>query len=83
MVSLRDGAYSRFDRSNVVEEFTPTQGLKVKIQKLTKEILYNGLYWDFFCKLQSIIQNVLLLIYMICMITVHCYSLHNYTRDVF
>jgi mediator of RNA polymerase II transcription subunit 14 len=29
LVSLRDGAYSRFDRSNVVDEFTPTQGLKV------------------------------------------------------
>nr|CAD7406222.1 unnamed protein product [Timema poppensis] len=30
LVSLRDGAYSRFDRSNVVEEFTPTQGLKAR-----------------------------------------------------
>lgn len=29
LISLRDGAYSRFDRSNVVDEFTPTQGLKV------------------------------------------------------
>lgn len=29
LVSIRDGAYSRFDRSNVVDEFTPTQGLKV------------------------------------------------------
>lgn len=29
LVSLRDGAYSRFDRSYVVDEFTPTQGLKV------------------------------------------------------
>ncbi|KAJ8894673.1 hypothetical protein PR048_007338 [Dryococelus australis] len=29
LVTLRDGAYSRFDRSNVVDEFTPTQGLKV------------------------------------------------------
>lgn len=28
MVSIRDGAYSRFDKSNVVEEFTPTQGRK-------------------------------------------------------
>jgi mediator of RNA polymerase II transcription subunit 14 len=33
LVSLRDGAYSRFDRSNVVDEFTPTQGLKVKNEK--------------------------------------------------
>jgi len=31
LVSLRDGAYSRFDRSNVVDEFTPTQGLKVSV----------------------------------------------------
>ena len=31
LVSLRDGAYSRFDRSNVVDEFTPTQGLKVPL----------------------------------------------------
>lgn len=33
LVSLRDGAYSRFDRSNVVDEFTPTQGLKVRNKK--------------------------------------------------
>lgn len=33
LVSLRDGAYSRFDRSNVVDEFTPTQGLKVRDKK--------------------------------------------------
>lgn len=32
LVSLRDGAYSRFERSNVVDEFTPTQGLKVRTQ---------------------------------------------------
>ena len=32
LVSLRDGAYSRFDRSNVVDEFTPTQALKVIIK---------------------------------------------------
>lgn len=25
LVSIRDGAYSRFDRSKVVEEFIPTQ----------------------------------------------------------
>lgn len=30
LVSLRDGAFSRFDRSHVVDEFTPTQGLKVR-----------------------------------------------------
>lgn len=30
LVSLRDGAYSHFDKSNVVDEFTPTQGLKVR-----------------------------------------------------
>jgi mediator of RNA polymerase II transcription subunit 14 len=35
LVSLRDGAYSRFDRSNVVDEFTPTQGLKVIISLIT------------------------------------------------
>lgn len=33
LVSVRDGAYSRYDRSNVVDEFTPTQGLKVKYKK--------------------------------------------------
>lgn len=27
LVSLRDGAYSHFDRTNVVDEFTPTPGL--------------------------------------------------------
>lgn len=29
LVSLRDAAYSRFDRTNVVNEFSPTPGLKV------------------------------------------------------
>ncbi|CAD7082039.1 unnamed protein product [Hermetia illucens] len=33
LVSIRDGAYSRFDRSNVVEEFSPTQGLKGFLSK--------------------------------------------------
>lgn len=28
LVSIRDGAYSRFDR-NLIDEFTPIQGLKV------------------------------------------------------
>lgn len=37
MVSIRDGAYSRFDRSNVVEEFTPTQGLKGFLCKYVDE----------------------------------------------
>ncbi|EEB11666.1 CRSP complex subunit, putative [Pediculus humanus corporis] len=37
MVSLRDGAYSRFDKSNVVEEFTPTQGLKTFLCKYVDE----------------------------------------------
>jgi mediator of RNA polymerase II transcription subunit 14 len=36
-VSIRDGAYSRFDRSNVVEEFTPTQGLKGFLSKYVDE----------------------------------------------
>ncbi|KYN27989.1 Mediator of RNA polymerase II transcription subunit 14 [Trachymyrmex cornetzi] len=37
LVSLRDGAYSRFDRSNVVDEFTPTQGLKAFLSKYVDE----------------------------------------------
>lgn len=37
LVSIRDGAYSRFDRSNVVEEFTPTQGLKGFLSKYVDE----------------------------------------------
>ncbi|XP_046477470.1 mediator of RNA polymerase II transcription subunit 14 isoform X1 [Neodiprion pinetum] len=37
LVSLRDGAYSRFDRSNVVEEFTPTPGLKTFLSKYVDE----------------------------------------------
>lgn len=28
-VSIRDGAFSVFDKSKVIEEFGPTQGLKV------------------------------------------------------
>lgn len=31
LVSLRDTAYSRFDRTNVVSDFSPTPGLKVRI----------------------------------------------------
>ncbi|XP_012231892.1 mediator of RNA polymerase II transcription subunit 14 isoform X4 [Linepithema humile] len=37
LVSLRDGAFSRFDRSNVVDEFTPTQGLKAFLSKYVDE----------------------------------------------
>lgn len=37
LVSLRDGAYSRFDRSNVVDEFHPTQGLKTFLSKYVDE----------------------------------------------
>ncbi|CAD6234893.1 GSCOCG00007749001-RA-CDS [Cotesia congregata] len=32
-VTIRDGTYSRFDRSNVINEFTPTQGLKTFLSK--------------------------------------------------
>lgn len=31
LVAVRDAAYSRFDRTTVVNEFTPTPGLKVII----------------------------------------------------
>lgn len=37
LVSIRDGAYSRFDRSKVIEEFTPTQGLKGFLSKYVDE----------------------------------------------
>ncbi|XP_031837631.1 mediator complex subunit 14 [Nomia melanderi] len=37
LISLRDGAYSRFDRSYVVDEFTPTQGLKAFLSKYVDE----------------------------------------------
>lgn len=37
LVSIRDGVYSRFDRSNVVEEFTPTQSLKGFLSKYVDE----------------------------------------------
>ncbi|KAG4074048.1 hypothetical protein HA402_014253 [Bradysia odoriphaga] len=37
LVSIRDGAYSRFDRSNVVDEFYPTQGLKGFLSKYVDE----------------------------------------------
>lgn len=37
LVSIRDGAYSRFDRSNVVEEFTFIRGLKAFLSKYVDE----------------------------------------------
>uniref|UniRef100_A0AAG5D4U4 Mediator of RNA polymerase II transcription subunit 14 n=1 Tax=Anopheles atroparvus TaxID=41427 RepID=A0AAG5D4U4_ANOAO len=37
LCTIRDGAYSRFDRSHVVEEFTPTQGLKGFLSKYVDE----------------------------------------------
>lgn len=37
LVSIRDGAYSRFDRINVVMEFIPTQGLKGFLSKYVDE----------------------------------------------
>ncbi|XP_053690334.1 mediator of RNA polymerase II transcription subunit 14 [Sabethes cyaneus] len=37
LCSIRDGACSRFDRSHVVEEFTPTQGLKGFLSKYVDE----------------------------------------------
>ncbi|XP_003426298.1 mediator of RNA polymerase II transcription subunit 14 [Nasonia vitripennis] len=41
LVSLRDGAYSRFDHSNVVEGFTPIQGLSTFLsQYVDKNAIY-------------------------------------------
>jgi mediator of RNA polymerase II transcription subunit 14 len=37
LVSIRDGAYSRFDRINVVLDFIPTQGLKGFLSKYVDE----------------------------------------------
>ncbi|XP_052862208.1 mediator of RNA polymerase II transcription subunit 14 isoform X2 [Anopheles cruzii] len=37
LCTVRDGAYSRFDRTHVVEEFTPTQGLKGFLSKYVDE----------------------------------------------
>lgn len=37
LVSLRDGAYSHFDRSNVIEAFNPTPGLKAFLSKYVDE----------------------------------------------
>ncbi|XP_014256171.1 mediator of RNA polymerase II transcription subunit 14 [Cimex lectularius] len=37
LVAIRDAAYSRFDRTSVVNEFTPTQGLKSFLSKHVDE----------------------------------------------
>lgn len=37
LVTVRDGAYSHFDRSNVVDVFTPTQGLRAFLSKYVDE----------------------------------------------
>lgn len=37
LVSIRDGAHSRFAKRNVVDEFTPTQGLKGLLSKYVDE----------------------------------------------
>lgn len=33
MVTVRDGSYSKFDRSSVVDEFAPAQGLKMFLSR--------------------------------------------------
>lgn len=47
LVSLRDGAYSRFDRSNVVDEFTPTQGLKVKFEFIKQVFIFLFVFFSY------------------------------------
>lgn len=37
LVSIRDGAYSRFDRIHIIEEYTPAQGLKGFLSKYVDE----------------------------------------------
>lgn len=37
LVSIRDGAHSRFAKRNVLDEFTPTQGLKGFLSKYVDE----------------------------------------------
>lgn len=39
VVAVRDGAYSLFDKSKAIEEFTPTQGLKAFLNKFVDESL--------------------------------------------
>lgn len=38
LVAIRDAAYSRFDRASVLNEFTPTPGLKVNNLKKKKKL---------------------------------------------
>lgn len=53
LVSIRDGAYSRFDRSNVVEEFSPTQGLKVRQVLRRFEVrIFNQTFTGLFVKIR-------------------------------
>lgn len=54
LVSLRDGAYSRFDRSYVVDEFTPTQGLKVKILDIYIFCTMKIKLYMIFCKINFV-----------------------------
>lgn len=46
-VSIRDGAFSVFDKSKVIEEFCPTQGLKVRIhfRCFTWDLLLTSLFF--------------------------------------
>lgn len=37
LVSIRDGAYSRYDRTSVISEYTPTPGLKAFLSKYVDE----------------------------------------------
>ncbi|XP_053601349.1 mediator of RNA polymerase II transcription subunit 14 [Plodia interpunctella] len=39
VVTIRDGAYSKFDRTTVVEEFAPAQGLKAFLSRYVEENL--------------------------------------------
>lgn len=57
LVSLRDGAYSRFDRSNVVDEFTPTQGLKVRDKETTFLIFF--ILEAFVCKISILYMCIM------------------------
>ncbi|KOB65656.1 putative CRSP complex subunit, partial [Operophtera brumata] len=38
IVTIRDGSYSKFDRSSVVDEFAPAQGLKAFLSKYVDDI---------------------------------------------
>lgn len=37
MVTIRDGSYSKFDRSSVVDEFAPAQGLKAFLSRYVED----------------------------------------------